>query len=112
MSNPSPLYGKIKGNSCFVHQVVYEETYYARDSGTLEQLKELSTKRQAIEESINGSSKITPAIAREMAGGVTSPVLQVFFLTFVGCDRIFSLGACLVYCKRTMCKAEGLPNKY
>jgi hypothetical protein len=76
MSNPSPLYGKIKGNSCFVHQVVYEETYYARDSGTLEQLKELSTKRQAIEESINGSSKITPAIAREMAGGVTSPVLQ------------------------------------
>ncbi|CAK9207580.1 unnamed protein product [Sphagnum jensenii] len=57
-------------------RVVYEETYYARDSGTLEQLKELSTKRQAIEESINGSSKITPAIAREMAGGVTSPVLQ------------------------------------
>lgn len=56
---------------------MYEENYYARDSGTLEQLKELSTKRQAIEESINGSSKITPAIAREMAGGITSPILQV-----------------------------------
>jgi hypothetical protein len=89
MSNPSPLYGKIKGNSCFVHQVVYEETYYARDSGTLEQLKELSTKRQAIEESINGSSKITPAIAREMAGGVTSPVLQVFFLLLLGVIEYF-----------------------
>jgi hypothetical protein len=61
-------------------QVVYEETYYARDSGTLEQLKELSTKRQALEESINGSSRITPAIAREMAGGITSPILQVIFL--------------------------------
>ncbi|XP_073396909.1 uncharacterized protein [Physcomitrium patens] len=57
-------------------RVVYEENYYARDSGTLEQLKELSTKRQAFEESINGSSKITPAIAREMAGGITSPILQ------------------------------------
>lgn len=56
---------------------MYEENYYARDSGTLEQLKELSTKRQAFEESINGSSKITPAIAREMAGGITSPILQV-----------------------------------
>lgn len=89
MSNPSPLYGKTKGNSCFVHQVVYEETYYARDSGTLEQLKELSTKRQAIEESINGSSKITPAIAREMAGGVTSPVLQVFFLLLLGVIEYF-----------------------
>lgn len=57
-------------------RVVYEENYYARDSGTLEQLKELSTKRQAIEESINGSSRVTPAIAREMAGGITSPILQ------------------------------------
>ena len=64
-------------------QVVYEETYYARDSGTLEQLKELSTKRQALEESINGSSRITPAIAREMAGGITSPILQVIFLWYM-----------------------------
>jgi hypothetical protein len=63
---------------------VYEENYYARDSGTLEQLKELSTKRQAIEESINGSSKITPAIAREMAGGITSPILQVHTFPVLG----------------------------
>ncbi|KAJ7553656.1 hypothetical protein O6H91_06G107600 [Diphasiastrum complanatum] len=58
-------------------RVVYEETYYARDSGTLEQLKELTSKRKSIEESLNGSSHITPAIAREMAGGVTSPILQI-----------------------------------
>ncbi|XP_002980459.2 BRO1 domain-containing protein BROX [Selaginella moellendorffii] len=57
-------------------RVVFEATYYARDSGTLEQLKDLSTKRKAIEESINGSSNLTAAIAREMAGGVTSPILQ------------------------------------
>lgn len=53
------------------------EKYYACDFGTLEKMKELSTKCQAFEESINGSSKITPAIAREMAGGITSPILQV-----------------------------------
>ncbi|GLJ07982.1 hypothetical protein SUGI_0078990 [Cryptomeria japonica] len=57
-------------------KVVYEETYYARDSGTLEQLKELSSRRRAVEESINGSSSITAAIAREMAGGTTSRVQQ------------------------------------
>ncbi|XP_073395450.1 uncharacterized protein [Physcomitrium patens] len=57
-------------------KVVYEETFYARDSGTLEQLRELSTRREAIQNSIDGSCRITPAIAREMAGGITSPVLQ------------------------------------
>eukprot|EP00249_Psilotum_nudum_P001349 c13793_g1_i1 orf=295-1434(-) len=57
-------------------KVVYEETYYARDSGSLEQLKELTTRRKAIEDSLNGSSQLAPAIAREMAGGVTSPILQ------------------------------------
>ena len=72
-------------------QVVYEENYYARDSGTLEQLKELSTKRQAIEESINGSSKITPAIAREMAGGITSPILQVEIFPALGSHHNFSV---------------------
>ncbi|KAF8407846.1 hypothetical protein HHK36_006983 [Tetracentron sinense] len=53
-------------------QVVFEEIYIASDCGTLEQLKELSSRRRAIEESINGSSFITEAIAREMAGGLTS----------------------------------------
>uniref|UniRef100_A0A0D6QZH8 BRO1 domain-containing protein n=1 Tax=Araucaria cunninghamii TaxID=56994 RepID=A0A0D6QZH8_ARACU len=57
-------------------KVMYEETYYARDSGTLEQLKELSSGRRAFEESINGSSFITEAIAREMAGGTTSRIQQ------------------------------------
>lgn len=57
-------------------KVVYEETFYARDSGTLEQLKELSSRRRAVEESVNGSSFITAAIAREMAGGTTSRIQQ------------------------------------
>ncbi|KAL2546501.1 Endosomal targeting BRO1-like domain-containing protein [Forsythia ovata] len=53
-------------------QVVYENVLLARDSGTLEQLKELSSKRKAVEESINENSFITEAIAREMSGGLTS----------------------------------------
>ncbi|BBN19824.1 hypothetical protein MPTK1_8g13960 [Marchantia polymorpha subsp. ruderalis] len=56
--------------------VAFETSYYARDSITLSQLRDLSSKRRAIEESINGSSHLTPAIAREMAGGVTSPIAQ------------------------------------
>lgn len=57
-------------------KVIFEETYYARDSGTLEQLKELTTRRKAIEDFLNGSNQLTPAIAREMAGGISSPILQ------------------------------------
>ncbi|KAJ4961297.1 hypothetical protein NE237_021207 [Protea cynaroides] len=53
-------------------RVVFEEIFIARDSGTLEQLKELSSRRRAIEESINESSFMTEVIAREMAGGLTS----------------------------------------
>ncbi|KAL2610120.1 hypothetical protein R1flu_028693 [Riccia fluitans] len=56
--------------------VTFETSYYARDSITLSQLRELSSRRRAIEESINGSSHLTPAIAREMAGGITSPIAQ------------------------------------
>ncbi|KAK6116364.1 hypothetical protein DH2020_049826 [Rehmannia glutinosa] len=52
--------------------VLYENVFSASDSGTLEQLKELSSKRKAIEDSINESSFITEAIAREMSGGLTS----------------------------------------
>lgn len=52
--------------------LVFEDVYAARDSGTLEHLKELSSKRRVIEESINGSSYITEAIAREMSGGLTT----------------------------------------
>lgn len=53
-------------------KIVFEDIYAARDSATLEQLKELSSKRRVIEESINQSSFITEAIAREMSGGLTS----------------------------------------
>lgn len=53
-------------------QVVYQNVLLARDSGTLEQLKELSSKRKAVEESINENSFVTEAIAREMSGGLTS----------------------------------------
>uniref|UniRef100_A0A5B7ASP1 BRO1 domain-containing protein n=1 Tax=Davidia involucrata TaxID=16924 RepID=A0A5B7ASP1_DAVIN len=53
-------------------KIVFEDIYPTRDSGTLEQLKELSSKRRVIEESINESSSITEAIAREMSGGLTS----------------------------------------
>ncbi|KAI3452998.1 hypothetical protein Pfo_009661 [Paulownia fortunei] len=52
--------------------VLYQNVLLASDSGTLEQLKELSSKRKAIEESINESSFVTEAIAREMSGGLTS----------------------------------------
>ncbi|XP_010265230.1 PREDICTED: uncharacterized protein LOC104603022 isoform X2 [Nelumbo nucifera] len=53
-------------------KVVFEDVFIARDSGTLEQLKELSSRRRAVEESINENNFITRAIAREMAGGLTS----------------------------------------
>lgn len=62
---------------CQWGQIVFEEAYAARDSTTLEQLKELSSKRRMIEESINESSSITTALAREMSGGLTSRSQQV-----------------------------------
>ncbi|GFP96621.1 apoptosis-linked gene 2-interacting protein x 1 [Phtheirospermum japonicum] len=52
--------------------VVYGDVFSASDSGTLEQLKELSSKRKSMEDSINESSFVTEAIAREMSGGLTS----------------------------------------
>lgn len=58
-------------------KIVFEDAYGASDSCTLEQLKELSSKRRSIEESINESSSITEAIAREMSGGLTSHSQQV-----------------------------------
>lgn len=59
---------------------MYENVLLARDSGTLEQLKELSSKRKAVEESINENSFITEAVAREMSGGLTSRCEQVIIL--------------------------------
>ncbi|ESW25346.1 hypothetical protein PHAVU_003G028200 [Phaseolus vulgaris] len=53
-------------------KIVFEDAYSARDTVTLEYLKELSSKRKAIEDSINESSFITKAIAKEMSGGLES----------------------------------------
>ncbi|KAE8100756.1 hypothetical protein FH972_018619 [Carpinus fangiana] len=66
---PDPMKLKTK-------KIVFEEVYAARDSATLEQMKELSSKRRVIEDSINESSSITDAIAREMSGGLTSHLQQ------------------------------------
>jgi len=61
--------------SCY--QIVFEDAYAASDPVTLEHLKELSSKRKAIEDSINESSFITEAIAKEMSGGLESRYEQV-----------------------------------
>ncbi|XP_039042275.1 uncharacterized protein LOC120181144 [Hibiscus syriacus] len=57
-------------------KIIFEDVFSARDSATLEHLKELSSRRRVIEESINESSFITEAIAREMSGGLTSHCLR------------------------------------
>ncbi|KAL8227650.1 hypothetical protein R6Q57_015234 [Mikania cordata] len=56
-------------------KIVFEDVYPAQDSGTLEQLKELSSKRVGVE-LINENNSITDAIAREMSGGLTSQCEQ------------------------------------
>ncbi|XP_074326728.1 uncharacterized protein LOC141664673 [Apium graveolens] len=66
---PDPLKLKTK-------RIVFEDIFVARDSGTLEQLKELSSTRRVIEESINDVSVITEAVAREMSGGLSSQCEQ------------------------------------
>lgn len=63
--------------NCQYTQCVFEDKFLARDSGTLEQLKEMTSRRRVIEESINETSSITDAIAREMSGGLASHTQQV-----------------------------------
>lgn len=67
---------------CQCAQCVFEEKFIARDSGTLEQLKEMTSRRRVIEESINETSSITDAIAREMYGGLSSHTQQVICQSF------------------------------
>lgn len=67
---------------CQYAQCVFEEKFIARDSGTLEQLKEMTSRRRVIEESINETSFITDAIAREMSGGLSSHSQQVICQSF------------------------------
>ncbi|KAI3976220.1 hypothetical protein MKX01_019166 [Papaver californicum] len=57
-------------------RIIFEEIYVAADPSTLEELKELSARRRAIEESINETSVTAKAIAREMAAGLTSRLEQ------------------------------------
>ncbi|MED6218616.1 hypothetical protein PIB30_028170 [Stylosanthes scabra] len=57
-------------------KLLFEDLFITRDSATLEQLKELSSRRRAIEESINNTSLVTEAIAKEMYGGKVSRIEQ------------------------------------
>ncbi|KAM3270330.1 hypothetical protein P3S67_029437 [Capsicum chacoense] len=75
-SNHSQAMGIFKPHKKLVQQrltveVLFENAFPASDPGTLEQLKELSSRRRAIE-SINQNSFVTDAVAREMSGGLTS----------------------------------------
>lgn len=63
-----------------LHKIIFEEIYGAGDPSTLMELKELSARRRAIEESINETSVTANATAREMAGGLTSRLEQVIIL--------------------------------
>lgn len=58
-------------------QIVFENVFSVLDSASLEHLKELTAKRRLIEESVNATSNITEATAREMSGGLTSRSQQV-----------------------------------
>lgn len=73
-------------------QVIFEQTYYAQDSGTLEQLRELSSRRKAWEEPRNGSN-MAHAIAREIAGGETSPVAQEIGKV----EKYLPVGFCILF---------------
>lgn len=67
---------------------MFEDVFAALDPCTLEQLKELSSKRHVIEETINDASSITEAVAREMYGGLISQSEQVFCIVlrkFISC---------------------------
>eukprot|EP00262_Sarcandra_glabra_P007873 TRINITY_DN20962_c0_g1_i1.p1 TRINITY_DN20962_c0_g1~~TRINITY_DN20962_c0_g1_i1.p1 ORF type:complete len:391 (-),score=60.22 TRINITY_DN20962_c0_g1_i1:193-1365(-) len=57
-------------------KIVFEDIFCAHDAVTLEQLKELSSRRGEIGESIKKKSFITEAVVSEMAGGVTSRYQQ------------------------------------
>ncbi|KMS97376.1 hypothetical protein BVRB_6g155760 [Beta vulgaris subsp. vulgaris] len=53
-------------------RIVFENVFSVLDSVSLEHMKELTARRRLIEESINETSCITEATAREMSGGLTS----------------------------------------
>lgn len=69
---------------------MFEELFAASDSCTLEQLKELSSNRRLMEDSINESSSITDSIAREMSGGLTTRSERVILFS-IFCFSILNL---------------------
>ncbi|KAK1412078.1 hypothetical protein QVD17_33044 [Tagetes erecta] len=56
-------------------RIVFEAIYCAQDSGTLEQLKELTSKRVNVE-LINKNKSTPDAVSREISGGLTSQCQQ------------------------------------
>lgn len=56
---------------------MFEKELQSDGPVTLSEVKELTTKRKVIEESVNKTSKITDATAREMCRGLTSACEQV-----------------------------------
>ncbi|XP_010556378.1 PREDICTED: BRO1 domain-containing protein BROX [Tarenaya hassleriana] len=57
-------------------EIVFENVLPSYDPGTLEQLKELSSKRKIVEDSVNKTRTVSEAIAREMNRGLTSACEQ------------------------------------
>ncbi|CAH2037950.1 unnamed protein product [Thlaspi arvense] len=53
-------------------EILFEKALASDGPATLVEVKELSSKRKAIEESVNRTSNVTDAIAREMNRGLTS----------------------------------------
>lgn len=51
---------------------MFEKVLSCDGPTTLQEVKNLSSKRKAVEESVNRSSNVTDAIAREMNRGITS----------------------------------------
>lgn len=56
---------------------MFEKSLQANGPTTLTECKDLSSKRKAIEDSVNRTSNVTDATAREMNRGLTSSCDQV-----------------------------------
>ncbi|KAK1386925.1 BRO1 domain-containing protein [Heracleum sosnowskyi] len=66
---PDPLKLKTK-------RIVFEHVYAVIHTGSVERLKELSSARREIEETINDGSIFTKVVARERSGGLSSQLEQ------------------------------------
>jgi len=61
---------------------VFEAIYCAQDSATLEQLKELTSKRVNVE-LINKNKSTPDAVSREISGGLTAQCQQVMHILVI-----------------------------